>query len=365
MKVKNVTAYLESLAPRTYQETYDNSGLLTGSPDQEVTGILVTLDCTEAVVAEAIDTNCNLIVAHHPVIFKGIKKLTGSTYVERTVIKAIQNNIAIYAIHTNLDNVHIGVNRKIAEKIGLINLQVLAPKTGTLTKLVTFIPTSHVNSVLEALYRAGAGQIGNYKNCSFQTEGTGTFMPSENANPHIGKANRQETVQEIRAEVILPVYKEQEVLAALKKNHPYEEVAYYLTPLSNPNQEVGSGMVGETPSPEEPVAFLNRLKKAMDIPVIRHTPILTEPVRKVAVCGGSGAFLLPNAIQAGAQVFVSADFKYHEFFDADNRIIIADIGHYESEVFTKDLLVALLTQKFPTFAVNFSGTITNPIRYII
>ncbi len=364
MNVRTVTAFLESLAPRAYQESYDNSGLLTGSPDQDVTGILVTLDCTEAVVQEAIDTHCNLIVAHHPFIFNGLKKLTGSNYVERTIINAIRHDIAIYAIHTNLDNVHNGVNRKIAEVIGLTNLQVLRPKPGTLVKLVTFIPQAHTENVLSALYRAGAGQIGNYKNCSFQTEGTGTFMPNQEAKPHIGSANTQATVKEIRAEVILPAYQQDAVLAALRQSHPYEEVAYYLTPLSNLNQEVGSGMVGENPSADEPLAFLHRLKKAMNLSVIRHTRIIENPVKKVAVCGGSGAFLLADAIRAGAQVFITSDFKYHEFFDADNRIIVADIGHYESEAATKDLLVALLTQKFPTFAVNFSRTITNPISYI-
>ncbi|MFN3841459.1 MAG: Nif3-like dinuclear metal center hexameric protein [Cyclobacteriaceae bacterium] len=364
MKVKEVTDYLESLAPRSYQEAYDNSGLLTGTPDQEVTGILVTLDCTEFVVQEAIDNTCNLIIAHHPIVFKGLKKLTGSNYVERTVIKAIQHSVAIYAIHTNLDNVHTGVNRKIADKIGLTNLQILAPKSSTLVKLVTFIPSAHVDPVLAALYEAGAGQIGNYKNCSFQLEGTGSFMPNEEANPHIGTANKQEFVNEVRVEVILPAHAQETVMAALRNSHPYEEVAYYITPLANLNQEVGSGMVGELPAPEDPLDFLNRLKRDMNLTVIRHTQIPDKPIKKVAVCGGAGSFLLPNALRAGAQVFVTADFKYHEFFDADNRIIIADIGHYESEVFTKELLVALLTRKFPTFAVNFSRTITNPIRYI-
>ncbi len=364
MKVKEVTDFLESLAPRTYQESYDNSGLLTGTPQQEVTGILVTLDCTEDVVEEAINSGCNLIIAHHPIIFKGLKKLTGSNYVERTVIRAVQHAIAIYAIHTNLDNVHTGVNYKIAEKIGLVNLRILAPKPSTLLKLVTFIPHTHAEQVLTALYKAGAGQVGNYKNCSFQVEGTGSFMPSAEASPHLGKANTQEFVKEVRAEVILPTHSQAAVMEALKASHPYEEVAYYLSPILNPNQEVGSGMVGELAAPEAPLAFLNRLKQTMNLPVIRHTRLLDIPVQKVALCGGSGAFLLPDAIKAGAQVYITADFKYHEFFDADNRIIIADIGHYESEVFTKDLLVAILTGKFPTFAVNFSRTITNPISYI-
>lgn len=363
MKVSEVTQYLESIAPRAYQEAYDNSGLLTGNPEQEVTGILITLDCTEAVVEEALQKKCNLIVAHHPIIFKGLKKITGSNYVERTVLMAIKNDIAIYAIHTNLDNVHTGVNRKIAEKIGLRNLKILAPKNNTLTKLVTFIPKANADAVLDALYTAGAGQVGDYKNCSFQTTGTGTFMPTEKANPHIGKALLQEEVEEVRAEVIFPSHQEGKIVYALKKAHPYEEAAYYLTPLNNENQEVGSGMVGELDAPLQPVEFLKHLKAAMDLKVIRHTAVLDKPIKKVAVCGGAGSFLLSAAIRSGAQAFVTADFKYHEFFDADNQIVIADIGHYESEVYTKELLGDILKEKFPTFAVNFSGTITNPVRY--
>jgi dinuclear metal center YbgI/SA1388 family protein len=364
LTIKDVTLYLESIAPRTYQESYDNAGLITGSGADEVSGILVTLDCTEAVVQEAVDRKCNLIVAHHPIVFKGLKKLTGANYVERTVIKAIRNNIAIYAIHTNLDNVHTGVNRKICEKIGLKNLRVLVPKKDTLMKLVTFIPGGQAEEVLNALYSAGAGQIGNYSNCSFSLEGTGTFKPGENANPHIGAPLKQEYVKETRVEVLFPAHGEGKVMEALRKAHPYEEVAYYLTPLSNENQEVGSGMVGELEMPLEPIEFLKRLKTSMELSVVRHTRLLNKPVQKIAVCGGSGSFLLPQAIQSGAQFYVSADFKYHEFFDAEDRITIADIGHYESEVFTKDLLQEVLTKKFPTFAINFSSTVTNPISYL-
>lgn len=365
MKVSDIITCLESVAPRHLQESYDNSGLITGSPSQEVTGVLVTLDCIEEVIAEALANACNLIVAHHPIVFKDLKKLTGSNYVERTIIKAIQNNIAIYAIHTNLDNVHTGVNARIAEKIGLKNTRILSPRNNTLTKLVTFIPPANTEKVMEALHDAGAGQIGNYKNCSFQLEGTGTFKPSELATPHIGKANEQETVQEIRAEVIFPTHLEREIVRVLKSVHPYEEAAYYLTPLTNENQEIGSGMIGDMERPMAPLEFLEHIKKQMDLSLIRHTALIDKPVKTVALCGGSGSFLLSQAIGDGAQVFISADFKYHEFFDADNQIIIADIGHFESEVFTKDLLVDILREKFPTFAVKFSGTITNPIRYLI
>ncbi|HEX5170276.1 MAG TPA: Nif3-like dinuclear metal center hexameric protein [Cyclobacteriaceae bacterium] len=364
MKIKDVTSYLESIAPISFQESYDNSGLITGTADDEITGILTSLDCTEVIVQEAIDSGANLIVAHHPIVFKGLKRLTGSNYVERTVIKAIRNNIAIYAIHTNLDNVALGVNKKICDRMGLRNTRILNPRTDNLLKLVTFIPREKTEEVMKALHDAGAGQIGNYKNCSFRLDGTGTFLPNEEANPRIGKSGRQETVNETRVEVIFPAHLEKKVMNALLKSHPYEEVAYYLSPLMNENQEVGSGMIGELEGAMEPLEFMERLKVSMDLKIIRHTALLERKVRQVAVCGGAGSFLLGNAIRAGADVYVTADFKYHEFFDADGKIIIADIGHYESEVFTKDLLYEILTKKFPTFAINFSKTVTNPISYL-
>lgn len=363
LTINEVTEYLESIAPPAYQESYDNSGLITGNPGWEVRGILVSLDCIESVVQEAIDTGCNLIVAHHPIIFKGLKKLTEKTYVERTIIKAIENRIAIYAIHTNLDHVSTGVNKMICDKIGLRNTSILMPRTDVLTKLVTFIPKEQKQNVLAALYKAGAGQIGNYKDCSFQVEGTGTFTPGEGSKPFIGTENTAESVNEVRAEIVLPAHLENSVVSALKKAHPYEEVAYYLTALKNENQEVGAGMIGDLDAPIEPIEFLRRLKNSMSLNIIRHTTLPDHQIQKIAVCGGSGSFLLTHAIHAKADVFITADFKYHEFFDAENKVVIADIGHYESEIFTKDLLMEVLMRKFPTFAINFSRTVTNPISY--
>lgn len=362
-KIKDVTTFLESIAPQGYQESYDNSGLLTGDSDLPVKGILVTLDCTEAVVDEAIQTGCNMIVAHHPIIFKGLKKLTGRNYVERTVIKAVKNDIAIYACHTNLDNVLNGVNKKISEKLELRNISILQPKKSTLSKLVTFIPEDHAEIVLKSLYHAGAGQIGNYKDCSFQMEGTGTFTPGAGAFPHTGEVGKAEKIKEIRVEVVLESIRSKEVISALRSSHPYEEVAFYLSELNNLNQEVGSGMIGELKEPEEPLVFLERLKKKMNAQVIRYT----QPaglVRKVAVCGGAGSFLLQDAIAKGADAFVSSDFKYHEFFDADGKIMIADIGHFESEQFTKELFSEVLSKRFPNFAIIFSKAVTNPISYL-
>lgn len=363
IKIKDVTSHLETLAPDAYQESYDNSGLITGSPEWAVTGVLVTLDCIEIVVEEAIQQKCNLIIAHHPIVFKGIKRLTGKNYVERTIIKAIKNDIAIYAIHTNLDNVLNGVNHKIAEKIGLSDPKVLAPKPNTLSKLVTFIPKDAVQVVLDALHEAGAGNIGNYKNCSFRTTGTGTFQPSDKATPYVGKAGKLEQVKEIRAELIFPAVLENKIISALKMSHPYEEVAFYLTSLNNSNQEVGSGIIGTLDVSIEPLDFLERLKIVMNTACIRHTALPDRPIKKVAICGGSGSFLLPAAKAFKADAFVSADFKYHEFFDAEGQILIADIGHYESEQFTKDLLKEVLEEKFTNFAVYFSKSVTNPISY--
>ncbi|NVK83446.1 MAG: Nif3-like dinuclear metal center hexameric protein [Cytophagia bacterium] len=362
-KIKDITDLLESIAPRAYQEDYDNAGLITGNHNQEVTGILCTLDCVESIIDEAIAKNCNLIVAHHPIVFRGLKQLNGKNYVERTIIKAIKNEIAIYAIHTNLDSVHTGVNKKIADKIGLENTQILAPKSSSLTKLEVFIPVDDTDKVLGALHEAGAGNIGNYSNCSFRVVGTGTFKPNESANPTIGKSNEQEFVEENKVEVIFPSHLEGSILSALKKSHPYEEVAYYLQALKNKNQEVGSGMIGELNSELTEQEFLAHLKTSMDLNTIKYTPVNNKRIKRVAICGGSGSFLLHLAKAKGADAFVSSDFKYHEFFDAEEKLMIADIGHYESEVFTKELLGAFISENFANIATYLSEVNTNPVTY--
>ncbi|GAB4346510.1 MAG: Nif3-like dinuclear metal center hexameric protein [Flammeovirgaceae bacterium] len=361
--LKNIIRHLEQIAPISYQESYDNAGLLMGDLDSKISRVLISLDCTEEVVEEAIQKKCQLIVAHHPIIFKGLKKITGKNYVERTILKAIKNDIALYAIHTNLDHVHTGVNRKIGEQLGLKNLKILAPKEDSLCKLVTFVPLENVQNVLDALSEAGAGNIGNYKKCSFQVEGIGTFLPSENANPHIGEKGKIENVRESRVEVILPKHIKYQVLNALKNAHPYEEVAYYLTDLQNINQEVGAGMVGDLPQEMETTEFLKFLKERMKTSCIRHTRLLRHTISRVALCGGAGSFLLPNAKRESADIFITGDFKYHEFFDAENQIIIADIGHYESEQFTKELLKEFISQVADNLNIFLCEVNTNPIQY--
>lgn len=364
MKLKEITACLEAFAPLMYQESYDNAGLIYGNPDMEITSALICLDSTEAVIDEAIASGCNLVIAHHPIVFSGIKKLNGKNYVERVLIKAIQNNIAIYAAHTNLDNVYNGVNAKIAEKIGLSNCRVLTPQKGILKKLVTFCPLEKAEEVRAALFAAGAGTIGNYDQCSFNTEGTGTFRAGAGSNPYVGEQGKQHQEKETRIETIYPHYAENQVLAALLAAHPYEEVAYDLLPLTNTHNRVGAGLTGQLTTEMSETNFLKHLKTVMKADVVRHTALSGKPVKTVAVCGGSGSFLLADAIRSGADVFVTADFKYHQFFDADNRILIADIGHYETEQFTVELFYDILKKKFTTFALLISKINTNPINYL-
>lgn len=365
MKIKEIVAFLESIAPLSYQESYDNAGLIIGNTDMDCTGILTSLDVTEGVVEEAIRKNCNLIVAHHPVIFKGLKKLNGKNYVERTVIAAIKSDMAIYAIHTNLDNVLEGVNHKIAEKLQLQNCKALLPREGTLEKLVTFVPEKNAEEVRNALFKAGAGSVGNYDACSFNVNGSGTFRAGEGSDPYVGEIGKLHTENETRIEVVFPSFLEQKVITALKENHPYEEVAYYAQALKNIQDRVGSGLIGELPSEVSPTELLTILKSAFHLSVIKHTALLSKPVTKIALCGGAGIFLLPTAIAAGADVYITGDVKYHEFFDADNRIFLVDIGHYESEQFTTELLTEFLQQKFSNFAVLKTEINTNPVNYFI
>ncbi|MGB0934023.1 MAG: Nif3-like dinuclear metal center hexameric protein [Lishizhenia sp.] len=363
MQIKDITNYLESLAPIGTAESYDNCGLLVGDFSTEVTQTLLTLDCTEEIVDEAIEQGCNLIIAHHPIVFGGQKKLNGKNYVERTVIKAIKNDIAIYAIHTNLDNYRFGVNFEIGKRLGLQNLTVLSPKKQQLKKLVVFVPTESKEKVLKALFDEGAGNIGNYAHCSFETEGKGGFLPLSGSSPQRGEIGQREVVKETKVEVLVEKEKLNSVLNALFSSHPYEEVAYDIISLENEHNYLGSGMFGELENAVNTVDFLTTLKKVFNCGIIKHTALCKNEIKTVAFCGGAGSFLLSDAKRKKADIFITGDYKYHEFFDAENQLIIADIGHYESEQYTPHLLARILKEKFANFAVRLTGKNTNPIKY--
>ena len=364
MKIKDITNYLEELAPLNYAEDFDNVGLLVGNYSTEVTGVLVTLDTLEETVDEAIAKKCNLIVSFHPIIFGGLKKLNGNSYVERVVLKAIKNDIAIYATHTALDNSKNGVSAKMCEVLGLNNTKILIPKKKIIKKLTTYVPLDNADEIRNSLFKAGAGNIGKYDNCSFNILGEGTFRGNENSNPTLGKKGENHTEKEVLISVVFESKNEASILKVLQENHPYEEVAYEIVTTENVHQDIGMGMIGEFSSAMDEKEFLMYLKKTMKTDCVRHSNFINKKIKKVAVLGGSGSFAISNAKRAKADAYVSADFKYHEFFKAENSILLADIGHYESEQFTKNLLVDYLTKKFSNFAIILSEKSTNPIYYI-
>jgi len=363
ISISAVVQALERRVPPALQESYDNSGLLIGRPDAQISAVLCTLDLTEAVLEEAFARGCGLVVAHHPIIFKKLGRLTGAGQVERCVVRAIELGMGIYALHTNLDHIKQGVSRHMALKMGLEKGRVLRPMSGVLRQLTTFVPVGHAEDVRAALFEAGAGWVGNYSHASFNLRGEGTFKPEEGAKPALGEMGILERVDEMRIELIYPYWIESVVLKALFKAHPYEEVAYNVLKLENKVSEYGAGWLAELPEPKDEAEVLHQIKTVFG-GMIRHTQLLGRAVQRIAFCGGSGSFLLPDAVSAGADLFLTADFKYHEFFEADQRIVIADLGHYETEQFVPQLIAEILSQEFTNFAVLISETPTNPVSYL-
>jgi len=363
-KVKDICSCIEEFAPLSYQESWDNCGLLVGNPNQTIGKVLLTVDVTEAVVAEAVEVQAQMIVSHHPLILSGIKQLTGSTDAQRAVALAIRNDIAIYAAHTNMDAAPGGVSYRMAAKIGLTNLQALSPLGSGLQKLVTYIPASHFEKVRQAVFEAGAGHIGNYDLCGYSVEGKGTFRALDGAHPFAGQCGTLHTESEIRFETVFPAHLNRKIVNALVCSHPYEEPAFDIFALQNTDTRVGLGVTGILPVPVNELQFLNMLKETFFAPVIRHTHLKNKNIHRVALCGGNGSSLLANAIRSKADAFVTADFKYHQFADAEQDILVADIGHFESEQFVKEIFHEVLVKKNPNFAVYFSKIKTNPINYL-
>ncbi|WP_396145011.1 Nif3-like dinuclear metal center hexameric protein [Flavobacterium sp.] len=364
MKIKEILTILEEMAPLAYAEDFDNVGLLVGNQNDEATGVLVCHDALESVIDEAIAKKCNLVVCFHPILFSGLKKITGKNYVERAVLKAIKNDIAIYAVHTALDNHKNGVNKIFCNALGLKNTKVLVPKQNFIQKLVTYTIPENVEKVRNALFDAGAGKIGNYEDCSFNSQGIGTYMGNENSNPEIGERFEFVEAQEIKIEVTFEKHLQSKILKALFSNHVYEEVAYEIYDLQNSHQNIGLGMIGELENPMSEIDFLEFVKDKMQCGGIRHSQLLGKQVKKIAVLGGSGSFAIKNAIQANVDVFLTSDLKYHNFYEAENQIVLADIGHFESERYTKNYIVDFLKEKITNFAIVLSEENTNPVKYL-
>ncbi|MFA5782338.1 MAG: Nif3-like dinuclear metal center hexameric protein [Bacteroidales bacterium] len=364
MKIKEIIGCIEKQAPLQLQESYDNSGLIIGSAETEVNKALICIDVTEEVINEAIADSCDIIISHHPLIFGGIKKISNSNSSGNCIIKAIRNEIAVYAAHTNLDNVQGGVNSILCQKLGLSDCKILKPQKNILKKLATFCPADKAEVVRKALFDAGAGHIGNYDCCSYNTEGYGTFRALENANPYIGEINKLHSENEVKIEIIYPVFVENDLLKALFASHPYEEVAYDIYPLENEYNKAGEGMIGELSEAKDCGSFLQEIKNILGTKTIRHSKIIKQMIKRIAVCGGAGGFLIKDALSANADILLTADLKYHQFFDTEDKIIIADIGHYESEQFAKEILYKIINENFPTFAVQISKVNSNPVFYI-
>lgn len=364
MKIKEIVSALERFAPLPLQDGFDNAGLQIGLTEAEATGALLCLDVTEAVLDEAIGLGYNLVIAHHPLLFKGCKSITGRDYVERCILKAIKNDIVIYAAHTNMDNAWGGVNFKIAEKLGLKNVRVLEPKEEALVKLVAYVPVAQAEEVRNALFAAGCGCIGRYDSCSYNVEGSGTFRAQEGTHPYCGAVGELHTEAEVRIETIVPAYRKAEAVRALLKVHPYEEPAFDLYPLQNTWQQAGAGVIGELEKPETELEFLKRVKKTFEVECLRHNKLMGREIQTVALCGGAGAFLLPLAIRQRADVFLTGEIKYHEFFGHEGEILLAETGHYESEQYTKEIFYTIIRDLFPSLDVQQTRVNTNPIKYM-
>ena len=363
MRLSEIIAAFEEFAPAVYQENYDNTGLILGNPEDEIRAALVALDVTEEVLEEALTNNIDLIISHHPLIFSPLKKITGKTRTERILLKAIRQNVALFCVHTNLDNVFEGVNRKLSEKLGIMNPRILAPVSGELRKLVTFVPVDHADRVRTALFNAGAGHIGKYDQCSYNLEGMGTFRGSEETRPFVGEKEKLHFEKEVRIETIFPKALQSSVIASLLAAHPYEEVAYDIYRLDNEYQMLGAGMIGELDAGMDMSDFLTRVKVSLECPVIRYSGSPAGKVKTVACCGGSGSFLIQKAVAASADAFITGDLKYHQFLDSSADILLIDAGHFETEQYTKEIFYEFLTKKIPTFAIRFSKVNTNPIKY--
>jgi len=364
MRIREILNVIEELAPLPLQEAFDNSGVQVGDINAEAKAALLCIDVTESVIDEAIALGCNLIVSHHPLAFRPFKSLTGKNYIERCLMKACKHDIVVYAAHTNLDNAKEGINYYLAKKLKLSQIRILSPLQKSLMKLITFVPVDHLDSVRNVLFNAGAGHIGDYDSCSYSSSGNGTFRAGENTNPFCGEIGEIHSEPEVRLEVVFPVYKQNDITKALIAVHPYEEPAYDIYLLENDWNQAGSGIVGTLMEEMDEDEFLYSLKDTLRLNVIQHSRFLNKKIRDIAICSGSGAFLIPQAVKYEADIFITGEAKYNDYYDVEDKILLTTIGHYESEIWTKDIIYEYLSKKYPNFVLNKSGYDENPVKYL-
>ncbi len=359
--IGDLSSALESVAPSLYAESYDNVGLLVGRSEWKCEKVLVALDITEAVVQEAIEKGVQAIVAHHPVIFGGIQRLTGEDTAQRAIELAIKHSIALLACHTNLDAIEGGVSYRMAQAISLVNVRTLQPRSGLLWNLIVYVPAESAETLLEALWEAGAGKMGAYDECAFRSHGLGSFRPKEGAHPHNGVIGERAFADEIRLELLVPEGARKKVHQCMMEHHPYEEIAHSWLKHDGVHHSVGFGAIGQWDACDWPEA-VRRIKTAFGVASFRHTMPIASDYRTVAVCGGAGADLLAQAKSQQAELFITSDITYHRYFGADDRLVFIDIGHWESEQHAMELLIDIVREKFPNFAVLKSETNTNPMH---
>ena len=342
MIIEELTTFIEDKFPLSQQESYDNCGLIVGDPKKTVKKVLLALDCTEQVIKEAKLKKADVIITHHPLMFSSINKLTANDYEGSLIIKLIKSDIALYAVHTNLDNSINGINKYLALKLGLKNLQILVGKEKTFKKIITFVPKAYSQKVITALSAAKAGNIGLYSHCAFVTEGSGCFKPEKGAKPFLGELSKINQVEEVKLEMVFASENQKMIENSLKKAHPYEQPAFDIIELANPNPDIGAGIYGDLPAQINTAEFLKLVKTKLNLSYIRQSNSAKKFISKVAICSGAGFFVFEQAKRLNVDALVTSEIKHHEFLAAENNILLCDIDHHEGEIAAVNILDQIL-----------------------
>lgn len=363
LPLKTLLAGLEQWVPFVWQENYDNAGLILGDPNQQIRKALVCFDVTPEVVDEAVRNEADLILSHHPAIFKGIKRINPASRLGYMLKQSLCHDIAWCALHTNLDNTLSGVNSWLCEHLGLQEVRPLVPLQGIYGKLQVYVPEAYAEKLRQALAEAGCGAGTKYDTCSYTSRGEGRFRAGSQAHPFTGRIGELHCEAECKIECLYPLHKTRQVLDVLRTNHPYEEPAFDLLPLQNEAVEQGAGAIGILPETMQERELLDKLKELTGVHCIRHSGFQGRRIKKIALCGGSGGSFIANACGQKADVYITGDLKYHDFTDTEPGTWLVDIGHFESEKFAMELIFRFIRKNFPNFAVSISEQAKNPVSF--